>query len=137
MRDSNFDFRKSAVVEREEPLEHIQEATTEGDFIKSVDYKANTISAVCDMKSNGILVLSDLYYPGWKVYVNGEKRELLRTNDILRGVYLDKGENIVEFVYRPSALIIGTTVSVICLIMLVCILLIYQYKRKSEKGAKE
>lgn len=49
----------------------------------------------------GILTLADTYYPGWKVFVNGIERPLLRTYTTLRGVVIEPGRQVVEFVYAP------------------------------------
>lgn len=49
----------------------------------------------------GILTLSDTYYPGWRVYVNGVERPLLRTYAALRGVAIEPGRQTVEFVFAP------------------------------------
>lgn len=51
----------------------------------------------------GLLTLSDSYYPGWKVYVDRNERPILRTYTTLRGVALESGRHLVEFVYTPRA----------------------------------
>lgn len=49
----------------------------------------------------GVLTLSDVYYPGWRVYVNGAERPLLRTYVAFRGVAIEPGRQTVEFVFAP------------------------------------
>lgn len=51
--------------------------------------------------SGAILTLADAYYPGWLVFVDGVERPLLRTYTTLRGVALESGRHLVEFVYAP------------------------------------
>lgn len=51
--------------------------------------------------SGGVLTLADTYYPGWKVFVNGVGKPLLRTYTALRGVVVDPGPQSVEFIYSP------------------------------------
>ncbi|TAJ10863.1 MAG: hypothetical protein EPO61_00870 [Nitrospirae bacterium] len=51
--------------------------------------------------SRGILTLTDAYYPGWKVMVDGVERPLLRTYITLRGVAIGPGRHTVEFLYAP------------------------------------
>jgi uncharacterized membrane protein YfhO len=48
-----------------------------------------------------ILVLNDLYYPYWRVYVDGGERELLQANYLFRGVYVKAGEHKVVFRFEP------------------------------------
>jgi hypothetical protein len=57
------------------------------------------------------LVLADSFYPGWRVYVNGQEREILKANVFFRGVDLPAGTHIVEFLYRPRSFALGLTVS--------------------------
>lgn len=47
------------------------------------------------------MTLADAYYPGWLVFVDGVERPLLRTYTALRGVALEPGRHLVEFVYAP------------------------------------
>lgn len=49
----------------------------------------------------GIVTLADTYYPGWKVYVDGVEKPVVRTYTTLRGVVVESGRHSVEFVYEP------------------------------------
>jgi hypothetical protein len=52
--------------------------------------------------SRGYLVTSDLYYPGWKAWVNDVERPILRANGIFRAVGIpSEGKFTVQFSYRP------------------------------------
>ena len=51
-----------------------------------------------------MLVLHDLYYPGWEVTVDGEPQPILRTNLLFRGVEVPQGKHRVEFAFRPLSL---------------------------------
>jgi uncharacterized membrane protein YfhO len=48
-----------------------------------------------------IVTLHDLYYPYWKVYVDGQESELLQANYIFRGVYVPAGRHTVVFRFEP------------------------------------
>jgi hypothetical protein len=52
----------------------------------------------------GILVLSEVYDPDWHAQIDGRPVQVERVNDILRGVSLESGRHVVEFVYRPEEL---------------------------------
>lgn len=53
---------------------------------------------------DSILFVSDNWYPGWNVYVNGHKKELLRANYSFKAVGLKKGVNNVIFKYEPTSI---------------------------------
>jgi len=55
----------------------------------------------------GILVLSELTYPGWKVWVDGEASEMVVNGGLLRGVALEPGVHQVVFTFRPLSLFLG------------------------------
>jgi hypothetical protein len=64
----------------------------------------------------GLLVLSEIAYPGWEVRVNGEREEILLVEDILRGVQLGDGDHFVEFEYVPTKFYSGLAIFIISLI---------------------
>lgn len=76
-----------------ECLGHVNILRDDGD---SVRIKANVDS------DRAILVLSDLWYPGWQVYVNGNQSPVYRVNNTSKGVLLPNGPSDVKFVYRPT-----------------------------------
>ena len=129
MKENMLDYSTCAIVEQETSREFMQTEASVSDIVEVVDYKANSVSIQCHMGSEGLLILSDLYYPGWNVYVNGEKKEIVRTNDILRGVYLEQGDSMVKFVYRPMAFYMGMALSA-CYLVLLIVVGIINYKGK-------
>lgn len=58
-----------------------------------------------------LLVLSDLNYPGWQVYIDGKEDKIYATNYVMRGVYIPKGSHTVEFIYSPKSFRIGIIIS--------------------------
>jgi hypothetical protein len=64
------------------------------------------------------LVLSDTYYPGWHVQVDGGESELLRADYTLRAVFVPGGTHLVRFYYDPlsfkvAALLSCTTLALV------------------------
>ena len=49
-----------------------------------------------------LLVLSELYYPGWKAVVNSIPAEIFRVNSLFRGVVVGQGESEIIMRYSPS-----------------------------------
>ena len=62
-------------------------------------YPAVVLSVATDRP--GLLVLHDLYYPGWEATVDGKATPVLRANLLFRGVEVPAGEHRVEFTFRP------------------------------------
>ena len=75
-------------------------------------YEPNRVEVEVTCRSTCYLVLSDVWYPGWKVYVDGRERKLLRADYALRAVKIGTGKHVVTFVYFPSTFRIGLLVSI-------------------------
>ncbi|MEW6096398.1 MAG: YfhO family protein [bacterium] len=82
-----------------------------------IKYKNEEVVIRCRMKDDGFLVLSDTYYPGWQVYVDGSKEKIFCANYTLRAVYLTEGEHLVEFRYSPLSFKIGSFISIATLMI--------------------
>ena len=65
------------------------------------DYRRNAVSLDVDTDRDSIVVLHDIYYPGWEASVDGKPVRILRTNLLFRGVEVGPGRHRVEFHFRP------------------------------------
>ena len=87
-----------------------------------------------DRKTDGFLVLSEIYYPaGWKAFIDGKEVPILKTNYVLRGLSVPAGSHTVTLTFNPSSYTLGSTVAWITtiLIYLIGILGVVQYYRKN------
>ena len=53
------------------------------------------------------LVVSEMYFPGWRAYVDGVEATIYRTNYLFRGVLVPAGRHTVRFEYRPTSVVVG------------------------------
>ncbi|MBI3090267.1 MAG: YfhO family protein [Candidatus Tectomicrobia bacterium] len=79
-----------------------------------------------------LLVLSDPWFPGWKVYVNGRESKLLRANYVMRAVVTPPGESVVEFRYEPLSFRLGVLISLGAMV-LVAALLSWEARREGRR----
>jgi hypothetical protein len=79
---------------------------------KIVRYEHQRVTIRASLNDEGILVLTDSYYPGWKALVDGREVPIFRANHLFRAVALSAGEHVVEFRYEPMSFKIGVLVSV-------------------------
>ena len=71
------------------------------------------------------------YDEGWKVYVDGERVEIFETADALMTFRIDDaGEHTVEMKYRPDVVILGYSISFICLGVFILLLILYPFIKK-------
>lgn len=79
--------------------------------IAAFDQGINDVRVVARVSEPSILVLSQAYYPGWLVTVNGEAQDLLRVDYGFSGVRLEEGYCVVRFSYEPQSVRLGAWVS--------------------------
>lgn len=61
----------------------------------------NKIIMVTTSPQKEYLFTSEIWYPGWKAYVNGKEQKILKADYIFRAIQLSKGDNHIEFIYDP------------------------------------
>ena len=79
---------------------------------KFLRYTHHLADIEASLESPGILVLADSFYPGWRVFINGQEGKILRANYFFRGVRLPAGEHRVEFRYEPRWFMWGLFISI-------------------------
>lgn len=80
---------------------------------KIVAYKPERIEVRASLDAPGYLVLTDAYYPGWTVEVDGQPASLLRADLYFRAVALKAGDHHVVFRFQPVSAYAGLSVSLI------------------------
>jgi hypothetical protein len=108
------DLHRAALVSA--PLPEPLEQGASGDSLHFTSYQPDSMSLDVQAAGNGLLVFSEMYYPGWRATVNGEDAEVRRVDGGLRGVLLKRGANRVVLTYVPVGQYAGAFVSLIALL---------------------
>ncbi len=93
------------------------------------NFQANKIELDVFASKTKILFLSETYYPGWRVYIDGQKSKIYRANLAFRSVPLTSGHHKIEFIYRPLSAILGMFISLISIIIVILILIFFRDKK--------
>jgi len=120
---SVFDPARTALIEDPAALVHAQPSS-------KVDGHADVLKATSgyldfDVFSPkaGFLVVSQLFYPGWRAQVNGHREILYRTNGAFQGVVVPAGHSHVELAFWPRSFLYGAGITVLAALLglyLVC-----------------
>jgi hypothetical protein len=87
--------------------------------------------------ARGVLFASELWFPHWKVKVDGKPVPLLRTNFAFRGAFVEAGAHSVEFEYHSSWLRLGFQVGAASLVALVLFLWAFWfYTKRTARAAR-
>ncbi|MFZ5918272.1 MAG: YfhO family protein [Chloroflexota bacterium] len=111
--ESTFDPARGVVLAADgspPPLLSVAGNTLE-ETVSIVRYEPERVIVEVDTAAEGYLVLSDTFYPGWRVVIDGQEGRIYRANLLFRAVYLSAGRHTVEFEYRPGSLSLGAAIS--------------------------
>ncbi len=115
----SFDHRNDAVLEKE-PGFTLTPPSRQPVWNTGIkEYQSNHIAVNVETSDNGLLVLSEVFYPGWKASVDGQETEIFRADYNLRSIFIPAGKHIVQFDYVPASFARGTFITLAAL--LVCV----------------
>jgi hypothetical protein len=80
---------------------------------KIEDYSINNIKLSLDAPTDGWVLFSEQFYPGWKAWCDGNPVEVYRADFILRAVPVPAGRHIVTMEYSPLSFKIGSIISLL------------------------
>jgi hypothetical protein len=133
MSKKNFDPRKKVFLE-EEPkwpvtVSHLYKDSRLAKHVEFISESNNRLKLLVRTKEKGFFVLSDTYFLGWKVFINGKEGKIYRANYNFRAIPLNAGEYEIQFFYNPIVFKIGIMISLLTLFGIVA----YFVRRKNPK----
>lgn len=124
MKTGNYDFLKEVILE--EPISvklNPDEAITSKVVCR--EYKANYLRyEIINPEKDMILVLSEIWYPAWKVFVDGLPAKLYRANWSLRAIEIPRGASKVELRFASESFALGQWITIVTLLISIPLLII-------------
>lgn len=109
-----FDPHEQVVIERsDDTVDRAWGSDGQITLIKQTN--PNTVQLMVSTPTDTILVLSDLWFPGWIAEIDGVRSEIFQANYVLRALLIEPGSHTIEFEYRPLSFTIGVVISLISL----------------------
>ena len=103
---SAFNPSKTAIVDK------LEDSRYSVGKILNINWDVEKIIIDYEVKENGVLVLSEIYYPArWKAYVDNKEVEIFKANGVLRAVEVKAGTSKITFEYDNSLFQILHTIS--------------------------
>ena len=122
---AEIDLRHQAVADAKfrEQLKPVAEAETDSASIVTItSYEPNQLTYDVKSAKGGVVVFSEIYYPGWTATVDGEPVELGRVNYVLRALTVKSGQHKVELSFFPKTLDVTETVAYVSLGLLLLLI---------------
>ena len=100
-------------------------------------YEPNDLKYEVKTGKGGIVVFSEIYYPGWKAEVDGKPVDVSRVNYVLRAIRVEPGTHQVRLSFFPESVDKTETVANIAMVLLLLALLaclLFALKKKGVVG---
>ena len=132
-----IDLRHEAVADAKFK-EQLGEAVVQdtASIVSITAYEPNQLKYDVNSGKGGVIVFSEIYYPGWTATVDGEPVELGRVNYILRAINVKPGKHEVVLSFFPKSVdttesIAYTAYGILILVILGALFMEYRRRRKS------
>jgi hypothetical protein len=101
-------------------------------------YEPNQLTYEVNSGKGGIVVFSEIYYPGWTATVDGEEQPLGRVNYVLRALQVKPGKHEVVLSFFPKSIDRTETIAylaygLLVLILLALVWIAYQRRRQQHQ----
>ena len=102
-------------------------------IVQITSYEPNRLTYDVNTGKGGVLVFSEIYYPGWTATVDGEAVELGRVNYILRAIHIQPGQHQIELAFFPKSVDMTETIAYIAFALLLLILVYVIFNQIKQK----
>ena len=103
-------------------------------------YEPNMLTYEVESDKGGIVVFSEIYYPGWTATVDGVEQELGRVNYVLRALSVKPGKHEVVLSFFPKSIDRTETVAYVsyAILLLIILMMIWiEYRRRKSEVKSE
>lgn len=101
--------------------------------VKLEKYAPNHLEYTVRSKNGGVVVFSEIFYPGWKATMDGQPVEIGRVNYILRAIQVKGGQHKVVLDFHPSSISVTETVAYAALLLLLLAIVFVIYRKVRKK----
>jgi hypothetical protein len=117
-----WDIRSTAIIEHEPAAAGSAEPPVPSSAMITTDTANRVVVEAGIGEAGGYLVMLDSFSDDWRAIADGHAATIVRANGLFRAVRLNPGRHVVEFLYRPPALLVGAAASAAALAVVVGLL---------------
>ena len=106
--------------------------------IRLTDYEPNRLVYKVSTPKDGVVVFSEVYYPGWQATIDGQPVDIARADYILRAMNVPAGEHTIEMWFNPQSIHVTESIAYVALaLLLVGVMILVWTKRNKFTGKTE
>ena len=133
-----IDLRHEAVADKQfETTLKASNAQGNVSQVELVSYAPNKLKYNVSSEKGGVVVFSEIYYPGWTATIDGQKADLGRVNYILRALHVEKGKHTIELAFDPQSVHTTETIATVSfavLLILIALIAFLEYKKRKNSN---
>ena len=103
-------FRRKAYMLGQPPS---VETCAAPDTVQLIEHAPDRLAIRAEMACNGMVILSDAFYPGWRARVDHRLAVIYEVNGAMRGVRVRRGTHTVTMRYRPVSVYSGAALTLL------------------------
>ena len=134
---AKLDLRHEAVADKKfgEQLKAVAETAADSAAVVTLTaYEPNRLTYDVTSAKGGVVVFSEIYYPGWTATIDGDPVELGRVDYVLRALTVGPGRHQVELAFFPKSIDTTETVAYVSLgllLLLIVLAVVLSVRRRS------
>ena len=104
--------------------------------VRLTSYEPNRLIYKTSSPKDGVVVFSEIYYPGWQATIDGQPVDIARADYILRAMNVPGGEHTIEMWFDPQSIHVTESIAYAALALLligVMVLLWMERRKVTEK----
>lgn len=109
---------RDTVVLEAPPAVALPEEPAGKDRVRIVAYGPQRMEVEVRTATAGLVVFGEMFYPGWRAYVDGRPVPVYRADGALRAVPVPSGTHRVGMVYRPLSFYAGAGISAVAFLLI-------------------
>lgn len=113
--DATFDPTKTVLLEEQIPFHNTHDQ--EKGQVEILAYEPNRITLRTSTAADRLVYISDVYYPGWKAFIDGQSEKIYRANYAFRALPVPAGTHMITMVYDPDTVRWGWYISSLSVVL--------------------
>ncbi len=115
-----INFDEKVVLEENSSSSNPADCSSSGGVITLISSHPNEKIIQVENDKSGWLVVSDVWYPGWKAWIDGKPVDLMRANYLFKAVKVEHGDHQISMRYQPTEFYLGGVISLVSWIIVLC-----------------
>lgn len=104
--------------------------------IRLTSYEPNRLVYKASTPKDGVVVFSEIYYPGWQATIDGQPVDIARADYILRAINVPAGEHTIEMWFDPQSIQVTESIAYAALALLLIGVMVLAWMQRNKIAKK-